>query len=102
MNINETQLKQFSQQIGADPKADKTKLAFCSIQALYRMTTEDVEEGEISCSLKDGKIFVELESDCFCIRAPYLQEFLDCIRLANKLSIKKKDDGFLLTVEFSI
>lgn len=100
MTLNEDKLKEFSQYIGADPQAPGTQYAFGTVQALHKMITEDVEDGDISCTKSADKIVVSLTSDCFCMRAPFLGEFLSCIQFADKLSILKKDDGFQMVVEF--
>ncbi len=100
--MNETQLQEFLHQIGVADHSESAKLAFGAVQALHKMTTEDVEDGDISCHHKGNKIFIKLESECFCMRSPYLQDFLSCIKDAERLSITKNNDQFIMVIEFSV
>lgn len=102
MTLNESRLSEFGKELGVDPKSQIVQCAFGAIQALYRMTTDDVEEGEITCTYKKGKLIVSLVSDCFCMRAPFLGEFLSYIQFAEELTIKKEKDGFQMLITFAV
>lgn len=61
-----------------------------------------IEEGDLTYYKNNSDIVIQLHSDVFCIRQPWLKDFAEALRSASCLRLEKQGETFCLQAFFSL
>jgi hypothetical protein len=91
----------FVKNLKLPPSTQAAINAFQFADVLAAIMEDGIEEGDLTYYKCNSDIVIQLCSDVFCIRQPWLKDFAKELRMANRLRLEKQDDMFILKAFFS-